>query len=389
MIVIGLAIGPLFHVVDPTLFEGYASLIATITLILVLFDTGLTLNIFDTTKSFGTAFVFTLLVLVFSTLLIGAFFAFILGWNLLHALLMGIVSSGSTTIVSASLLPRLKMPTKIQQILFLESVINDVTLITAALVLLQIIDLGTLNVHEVATALVYPLSIAVVAGLLFSVLWVNILWKFYRGTDLAYVFTIGLLFILFPIVELMGGNGAIAVFVLALSLGNLPFVLGRVFEESDSIDTRIISHYQERFSEIVKRIKESEITFTFLIQNFFFVYLGVIFDVEHANYLLIGTCVVILTLMFISRYVSARVLSIFKPEVKPHVTLMASMVARGFTSTFVALLPSTKGIDVPLFKEIVLAMVLFSTIVTMVGSIIYELKPHRGARTMDRNPQIE
>ena len=125
------------------------------------------------------------------------------------------------------------------------------------------------------------------------------------------------------------------------------------------------------------------------MQNCFFVYLGVIFDVEHANYLLIGTCVVILTLMFISRYVSARVLSIFKPEVKPHVTLMASMVARGFTSTFVALLPSTKGIDVPLFKEIVLAMVLFSTIVTMVGSIIYELKPHRGARTMDRNPQIE
>lgn len=380
MIGIGLAIGPLFHVVDSTVFEDYTALVATITLILVLLDSGITLNIFDTKECLGRALLFTFLVLVFSTALIGAFFMFILGWTPLYALLMGVVSSGSTTIVLAFLLPRLKVPIVIRNILFLESVINDITLITAAVVLLQLIDIGTYQFQELLVALFTPFAIAVATGAIFAVLWVNILWKFYKGEELAYVFTVGMLFTLHSLVELVGGNGAIAVLVLTLSLGNLQRLLGLFMERRGSlgpltVDTRFILQMQERFGEIVKRVKETQIAFTFLIQNFFFVYLGIIFDVAKVDYVLLGMCVVILALMFISRYLSARVLSIFQPEVKPYATIMASMVARGFTATFVALLPATKGIDVPLFKEIVLAMVLFSTIVTMVGSIICEVKP--------------
>jgi cell volume regulation protein A len=387
MILIGLAIGPLFHVVDSTVFEDYTALVATITLILVLLDSGITLNIFDAKECLGRALIFTLLVLVFSTVLVGAFFMFIMGWNPLYALLMGVVSSGSTTIVLAFLLPRLKVPMVIQNILFIESVVNDITLITAAVVLLQLIDIGTFQFQELLVALFTPFAIAVATGAIFAVLWVNILWKFYKGEELAYVFTVGMLFTLHSLVEHVGGNGAIAVLVLTLSLGNLQRLLGLIMERSGSlgpltVDTRFVLNLQERFSEIVKRIKETQIAFTFLIQNFFFVYLGIIFDVEKVDYVLIGMCVVILALMFISRYLSARVLSIFQPEVKPYATIMASMVARGFTATFVALLPATKGIDVPLFKEIVLTMVLFSTIVTMVGSIICEVKP----RT-DKNDQ--
>ena len=234
--------------------------------------------------------------------------------------------------------------------------------------------------QELLVALFTPFAIAMATGAIFAVLWVNILWKFYKGEELAYVFTVGMLFTLHSLVEHVGGNGAIAVLVLTLSLGNLQRLLGLIIERSGSlgpltVDTRLVLNLQERFSEIVKRIKETQIAFTFLIQNFFFVYLGIIFDVEKVDYILIGVCTVILALMFISRYLSARVLSIFQPEVKPYATIMASMVARGFTATFVALLPATKGIDVPLFKEIVLTMVLFSTIVTMVGSIICEMKP--------------
>ena len=119
MILIGLAIGPLFHVVDSAVFEDYTTLVATVTLILVLLDSGITLNIFDTKECLGRALIFTFLVLVFSTVLIGVFFMFIMGWDPLFALLMGVVSSGSTTIVLAFLLPRLKVPMVIQNILFI------------------------------------------------------------------------------------------------------------------------------------------------------------------------------------------------------------------------------------------------------------------------------
>ncbi|MEE9458506.1 MAG: hypothetical protein V3V84_01945, partial [Candidatus Bathyarchaeia archaeon] len=75
---------------------------------------------------------------------------------------------------------------------------------------------------------------------------------------------------------------------------------------------------------------------------------------------------------FVSRYVSARIMALSDPLFKKHSKIVASLVARGFTATFIALLPETKGIKVPLFKEIVLIMVLFSTVATILGSIIYE-----------------
>ena len=48
MIVIGLCVGPIFNFVDQSLFEGYTALVATITLVLVLLDSGISLNVFDT-----------------------------------------------------------------------------------------------------------------------------------------------------------------------------------------------------------------------------------------------------------------------------------------------------------------------------------------------------
>ena len=137
MILIGLAVGPVFGIVDQALFAEYQSLVVTITLVIVLLDSGLKLNLFDTMKSMVKALSFTILVLIFSTSIVGTFFILI-GWEPLSALLIGVVSSGTTTIITASLLPRLKVPEDIKQILIMESIINDVTLITAAVILVQV-----------------------------------------------------------------------------------------------------------------------------------------------------------------------------------------------------------------------------------------------------------
>ena len=56
-------------------------------------------------------------------------------------------------------------------------------------------------------ALFTPFAIAVATGAIFAVLWVNILWKFYKGEELAYVFTVGMLFTLHSLVEHVGGRG--------------------------------------------------------------------------------------------------------------------------------------------------------------------------------------
>jgi cell volume regulation protein A len=386
MILIGLAVGPVFGIVDQALFAEYQSFIVTITLVIVLLDSGLKLNIVDTMKSMIKALSFTILVLIFSTSIVGTFFILI-GWEPLSALLIGVVSSGTTTIITASLLPRLKVPEDIKQILIMESIINDVTLITAAVILVQVIEVGFIDLGQLISLLFGPIAIAVILGLVFTLLWVSVLWRFYKRVELTYVFTMGILFLLHSLVDIFDGNGAIAVLVLTLILGNLPLILETFLGEESPLKYGFLKRYSmslktlQRFDDILDGIKESQVDFAFFVQNFFFVYLGVIFNPAKIDLVLIGICIAIILLMFVSRYVSARIMALSDPNFKKHSKFIASLVARGFTATFIALLPETKGIKVPLFKEIVLIMVLFSTLATILGSIIYE----RRLTTKERN----
>ena len=382
MILIGLAVGPGFGLVDQAVFVEYGSFVVTITLVIVLLDSGLKLDMFDTVRSMLKALSFTLLVLVFSTLFIGVFFM-VMGWAPLHALLIGVVSSGTTTVVTASLLPRLQVSDDIKQVLLMESIINDVTLITAAVIIVQVLGLGNVDLGQLVSLLLGPVIIAVVLGLGFTVLWVSVLWRLYTRQELAYVFTMGVLFLLYSLVELLGGNGAIAVLVLSLTLGNIPLILEALLGEESPLQYGFLQRYSmslttlQRFTDLVDEIKASQVDFAFFMQNFFFVYLGIIFDPAKIDFMLIGICFAIILLMFASRYVSARIMAFSDPAFKQYATFVAGVVARGFTATFVALLPETKGITVPLFKEIVLIMVLLSTFVTILGTVIHErrLKP--------------
>jgi len=96
------------------------------------------------------------------------------------------------------------------------------------------------------------------------------------------------------------------------------------------------------------------------------------------NLVLVGISLAILTLMFVSRYMSARILALSEPKFKQYATIITGMVARGFTATFAALLPSTKGIEIPQLKEIVLIMVLLSTFAAILVSIVYERRAKPG-----------
>jgi cell volume regulation protein A len=384
MIVIGLVVGPVFHVVDQTLFMSYIPLVSTLTLIIILLDSGFSLSISRTVRSLGKAVRLTLLVLLFSTVFIGGFM-YLMGWSLLHALFIGTISSGTTTIVVSYLLTRFSIPDGVRDALILESIFNDVTLITMSVILLQLIQLQTVSLSQIVAAFVEPIAIAVLLGVVFMVAWVSVLSRIYRGEELVYVFTLGVLFILYFLVEAMGGIGALAILVFSLTLGNLPLLIDAIQDEL-ILRKHVLSEYQvetfqflrERFQEITRQIKNSQINFSFFIKNFFFVYLGIIFDVENLNVTSGLIALGIIALMVISRYVSVRVAARFDPEFKQSTTLMTLMIARGFTATFAALMPSSEGVEIPRLKEITLIMVLLTTLITITGAIVYERRVQRG-----------
>jgi cell volume regulation protein A len=366
MLLIGLAVGPIFGLVDQAELVRYMPIIVTITMILVLLDTGLSLNVFDTLRALRKATLFTLLVLFFTILFVSGLMVLI-GWNIFHALLIGVISSGTTTISSAYLLPRLSVTVEVKQILFIESLINDLTIVASVVMIVQAIQIKSFDLSQIALTFIAPAAAAFLMGSIFTFMWVNILWRVYKDEELSYVFTLGLLFVLYSIVELIGGNGAMAVLVLSIFLGNLPYFL-RTLLKDDSTREEI----WKRFNQISKHIRNTQVNFSFFIKNFFFVYLGIIFDLRSTNVAIIGICLSILILVMVSRYVSIRILAFFDKNLRPYATIVSLMVARGFTATFAALLPSTKGIVIPQLNEIILMMVILSTFTTVFGTIAHE-----------------
>jgi cell volume regulation protein A len=378
MLFIGLAVGPVFKLVDQSAFITYMPLVSTITMIIILLDSGFSLTIEGTVKNLSKAIRLTILVLIFSMGLISTFMYFVMGWDILPALFIGAISSGTTTVVIVYLLTRFNVPEIVKDTLILESIFNDVTLITTSVVLLQIIKIQTLDVGQIVISFFGPIAIASILGLTFSLMWVGILWKLYRGDELIYVFTLGYLFTLFFIVEGMGGIGALAILIFSLTLGNLPTIIDTIQDEL-ILRKRVLSEFQietfqflsQRFTNITREIKHTEIHFSFIIKNFFFVYLGIIFDLENLNYLSLVISIAIIILMLISRYMSVRISALFDSELKQFTPLMTLMIARGFTATFVALMPAAEGIEIPHLKEITLILVLLTTLITMTGTIIY------------------
>jgi NhaP-type Na+/H+ or K+/H+ antiporter len=251
----------------------------------------------------------------------------------------------------------------------LESLINDLTIVTGVVMIVQIIQVRTLDLGQIGVMVVEPLAIAILFGGIFTYLWINILWNYYKDKDLTYVFTLGMLFILYSLVEWLDGNGAIAVLVLSLSLGNISLILKR-FPKKAKAQKNLI----ERLNQISEYVRNTQVNFSFFIKNFFFVYLGIIFDLDKTSYRLVLICFAILIMMLLSRFISFKIFTFFESNLKQYTLMVTLMVARGFTATFAALFPSTKGIEIPQLNEITLLMVILSTFTTIFGSIIYEMR---------------
>lgn len=390
MICIGLFIGPFLKIVDQALFVNYMPLVSTLTLIIVLLDSGLSMNLVQTFSTLGKAIRLEFYGMFFSILFVGGFM-YAIGWELIPAILMGVISSGITTIAAVFMLSRASIPNEVKQMLILESIIDDLTLIVVSVLLLQVTQLQTINPMQIIMAFVSPITLAIGLGVAFVLLWAGMLLLCYGERDKVYIFTLGILFLLHACVDGVGGSSPIAIVVFSLTIGNVPMIINAI-QEKLIVQRRILSEHQQStftylrdcFNGSLTQIKKSQTSFSFFMENFFFVYLGIIFDVEQVTIGLVGICLGILVLVYASRYVAVRLLAISEPQLKPYALLMSTMIARGFTATFTAFLPASMGIEIPQLKETMLLLVLVTNFAAIIGSSLYE----RRSKPVESPPQM-
>ncbi len=358
LILIGIIVGPVLNLVDVSegsVIREISPLLASLALILLLFDGGLNLNIIRTAKEFPKAFLFTIFVFLLSSFGTAYIMEYLFLWPFLDGLLLGVILGGTSSAVVITIVEQANIKQNLKTFLTLESTITDVLVVIISYLLISYISGDFFNINVSIVYLTSAFSTAIVIGVISALFWFHMLNKLEEKT-FSYMLTIAFALVIYSISNFLGGNGNFAVFVFALVLGNIKEFGGviKLFSE-DKAQTLYLDRKIRTFQEEI----------TFFIRTFFFVYMGLILPTSLLNFKVIA--IVVLLSFFFLFVRNILVVLFFRSETREDKFLISTSLGRGLAAAVVASLAISEGIEIPGFIEIIIGVILLTNIITSFG----------------------
>ena len=325
LMLIGLVVGPVLHLISPADLGQFGSVFTTITLIVILFESGTNLNPQTLRQSIGKATLLT--ILNFVCVMVIAFLVgrFLLDLTLLHCLFLGAAVGGTSSAVVVSMLSQVKPGPKAEMILFLESALSDIVCLIVALAVLSGIQTGAISVGAMFKTMGIAMLASLLAGVVVGTIWLVVLKKWLSHIKNSMFTSFALAFIIYGTCETIGWNGGLAVLAFGLTLSNIGSAkfMRRLF----AIGEESGLNQQERnfYSEIV-----------FVLQTYFFVYIGVSIQLGNIWHLVVGALIV--ALIFALRPLTAKTMGRKDMDGRDH-KLMAALGPKGLVGAVLASLP--------------------------------------------------
>ena len=357
LITLGYLIGPVLYIVDPSDLAPASQIIATLSLVVILFHGGLDLDIATILSSAHRATILVFLGIAISMAATTAFVYYLLDWGLLHSLLLGAIVGGTSPSIVMPLISRARVTDEVSSVLSLESALNGALVIIIALVVLQIMTTGTegnlLSMAGKAIGIQFCLGAAV--GTATGVIWLWLLTRL-KGEDYDDILTLAVVFVLYFIVESMSGSGVIFALVFGLVLGN-----GIRIPKLFTIRRTVAA------TEIMKKF-HSQISF--FIKTFFFIYLGLIMTFNEPR-LIILSLILSLLLLFV-RYLVVLISSLGNRTLLANKGLLTTMFPRGLSAAVLAQIVVTSGIpDASIYPDIIIAIILITVMISAIGIPVF------------------
>jgi len=363
LLIIGIIIGPISGLVKKEFFGEMGNVFTTLTLIIILFESGAGLRFSELKKAIGPASLITVLnfiITVAFTVLIVPLFTDI---NRINAIFLGAIIGGTSSAVVIPMVKQLKLGEKNTAILFLESALSDVLCLVVGLALLEGMKMGAIDIKAVGNKMWKAFLFAAIIGLGGGFIWSLVLNKI-RGIKNSMFTTMAFLFVLYGIVELLGLNGGIAALLYGIVLGNCHKIGGsKAYQSIFRITSEGLNDDEKKFfSEIV-----------FLLQTYFFVYVGINLQFGTFTSYLIGA--VLVGLIIIARPLGVKLIADRKSPTS-EVAIMSVLTPKGLVPAVLASIPFQLGL--PYGNELMdmgYAVVLFSIIICSVLVIILSKNP--------------
>lgn len=365
LVLVGILLGPVLGIVQPEDFGKVGSVIATIALVVILFESGTSLDLDTLGRTAGTTGLLTMSCFVLSAAAVVAvaMLAFDLGW--IPALLLGATLGGTASAVVIPMVASLKVSPRPATVLVMESALTDVLCIIGVFALLQVATEGNLTAGQVAGSVLAALLFAAVIGVLGGVGWLLVLARV-RGFPNTISSTLAYVFIVYGVTEVLGFSGAIAALALGVTLSN---------------HTRLGLDRLVRAGMRIEPLNQQDLNFfgeaVFLLKTYFFVYLGI--SVRFGDATLAGVALLMVALIFLLRLPLTRI--VFRsPEYGLRDTAIVSMMApKGLAAAVLATLPLQAGIEGgELIRDLAYMVVLVSIALTAVLVIMLPWRPTQG-----------
>lgn len=357
LILVGLLLGPIFNVIPLEIIEllrSFAPIFAAVALIILLFDGGLYLNFYKVITEIKNAFLYTVLVFTFGTIISATLLHFIFGFEWLLGILAGAIIGGTSSAIIIPLINKSSATDKTKTIMTLESAITDIFCVVATIAIVGVITSQSINPNIIIKEIFSAFAIATVIGLIGGFIWIKLLRDTEEVKTFSYLLTLSFLFVLYATTEFLGGNGAFCALVFGLVLGNASDILKTFKMKEFTLETNM-THFQTEIS--------------LLIKTFFFVYLGIIIDIKIITLETILITLALVAIILILRALITKWL-FSKALEKKDQDLIVALHARGLAAAVLATYPLSVGIN-NIFTQKIVGIAFLLIIVTNITTTIY------------------
>lgn len=365
----GILIGPVLGWLHPSDIGPAGDLLTTVALIVILFESGLEMDIRSLRDSANRAIKLTTITFFISAGIVTLVMYGLFGFSIMASLVTGFICGGTSSAVVIPMVNSLDVGKESTTMLVLESALTDVLCIVFALGVLDSVETGEFEIGKILGNLIASLLFALIIGVLLGIVWVRLL-ALIRGWQHTQFATFAFMFLVYGLTDMLGFSGPIAALAFGIFLGNYRLIsplLDKIWPRLSKITiTAITPAEHEVYKEIV-----------FMMKLFFFVYLGMSFSFSSS--FPAEVAIVIVVALYLARPLITKAL------VSRHVsaydsTIVSVMIPKGLAAAVLAGLPAQYGmVEGPDIQAVVFHIVLISIILTSVLVTLIEKTGLRGA----------
>lgn len=349
LMLIGILLGPVFHLVDPASFGRFGSLFSHFVLIFILFESGTELRISEIKTSFKESAGIT--TAGYFTTWLATFFICkaVFDLPLTTCLFIGATLGGTSSAVVVGLVKKIAIRPKTATTLIIESAETDVFTLAIPLAILGLMMTGEVHANTVVASFVSSLIMALLIGIGGAFIWSFIINRIptLKTTKFS---TPAFLFILYGLAEYLNFSGPLTALSFGIAIGNLQYLEPKFLEKVIPNQSIVLPpDEKDFFSEMV-----------FLLRTFFFVFIGVSIQINRIDWLLWGAAITLA--LFIVRLFVVKLVIAKETPVLDKATV-SIMIPKGLGAAVIATLPLQQGhTDGVIIQSICFSVILFSTL---------------------------